>query len=460
MEDFLANISHELRTPLNVIGGMTALLKNNIDDVPVVILTANAGGENIELYNNSGFDGYLVKPVSGMQLEEMLINQLPEEKVITSERSEMTGSQIRTASGYSRKKPVVIAASSMTDLPKSIIKELEIAIIPFVVITKEGVFWDNIDIDSDGLLRYMGVENRYVSSEPPSVEALTKFFSDLLKGAHHVIYIALTSGASKDFEMSRAAAKSFGNVTVVESETLSSAAGLLVMIAGRLARQNYPVEKIVSELDEAKKRIQCSFVIRSTETMARRGQISPAMNSILNTLWLRPVLKVRNDKMGVGGFLFGRDRRCYEKYIKNALSGKNKPDKELAFITYAGMDESDLEWIEDMVRGIVPFEHLIFQKASAGIFSNCGPGSFGILFLERSSKNYNLSALLPREVIMTSEEEPDQAQEISDESQSMEQNHEESVKGEAYGQRVTANKEGAASIETGASKVPSAPARW
>ena len=31
MEDFLANISHELRTPLNVIGGMTALLKNNID---------------------------------------------------------------------------------------------------------------------------------------------------------------------------------------------------------------------------------------------------------------------------------------------------------------------------------------------------------------------------------------------------------------------------------------------
>ena len=31
MEDFLANISHELRTPLNVIGGMTALLKKNIE---------------------------------------------------------------------------------------------------------------------------------------------------------------------------------------------------------------------------------------------------------------------------------------------------------------------------------------------------------------------------------------------------------------------------------------------
>lgn len=374
-------------------------------DVPIVVLTANAGGENIELYNNTGFDGYLVKPVSGRHLEEMLINKLPAEKVITNAGSEMTGAQIRTASGYSRKKPVVIAASSMTDLPKSIIKELGIAIIPFTVITKEGVFWDNIDIDSDGLFRYMGDEYKFVSSAPPSVESLTKLFSELLQTAHHVIYITLTTGSSKDYEHCTAAAKAFENVTVINSEKLSSSAGILLMIAAKLARQNLPVDKIVAELEEAKKRIQCSFVIRSTEQMARRGNISPAMNSLLNTLWLRPVLKVRNDKMGVGRFLFGRDRQCYEKYIKDALSSKYKPDTDLAFITYAGMDEKDLEWIEEMVRDIVPFEHIIFQKASAGISSNCGPGTFGILYIEKGEKNYNLSSVLPKEILFANDVE-------------------------------------------------------
>ncbi|MCR5178880.1 MAG: response regulator [Lachnospiraceae bacterium] len=50
-------------------------------DVPVVVLTANADGENRELYKKSGFDGYLVKPVTGKQLEEMLMKHIPAKKL-------------------------------------------------------------------------------------------------------------------------------------------------------------------------------------------------------------------------------------------------------------------------------------------------------------------------------------------------------------------------------------------
>ncbi len=53
-------------------------------DVPVMILTANAGGENLELYEKAGFDGYLMKPVSGRSLEEALMKHLPKDKMIIS----------------------------------------------------------------------------------------------------------------------------------------------------------------------------------------------------------------------------------------------------------------------------------------------------------------------------------------------------------------------------------------
>ena len=53
-------------------------------DVPVIIFTANAGGENIDMYNKAGFDGYLMKPVSGSKLEEALMKYLPPDKVIMS----------------------------------------------------------------------------------------------------------------------------------------------------------------------------------------------------------------------------------------------------------------------------------------------------------------------------------------------------------------------------------------
>lgn len=50
-------------------------------DVPVIVLTANVGGENNELYNKAGFDEILAKPVSGNSLEETLIKFIPRNKI-------------------------------------------------------------------------------------------------------------------------------------------------------------------------------------------------------------------------------------------------------------------------------------------------------------------------------------------------------------------------------------------
>ncbi|MCR5399654.1 MAG: DegV family EDD domain-containing protein [Lachnospiraceae bacterium] len=365
-------------------------------NIPIIVLTANAGGENIELYNNTGFDGYLVKPVSGRQLEDMLIAHLPQEKVTLNSKGESSGAQLSTASRYTKKKPVVIATSTMSDLPASVIKELQIDIIPYTVITNEGVFYDNIDIDSEELVRYMSDMSKMVDSEPPTEEALTAFFTDELKKAHHLIYITLTTGSSREYGRAVNVAKTFDNVTVFNSECLSSATGILVMIAARLAEQGMSVDKIVSELDVARDYIRCSFVVKSTDVMARRDRISPFMNNLLQTLWLRPMLRMKNDKLGVGRFLFGSEKRCYEKYIDYALPINVYPDTSFAFITYAGVPEEELVWIEQKLNERMKFDHIIFQKASAGISSNCGEGTFGILYLIKGNRNYNLGSVFAK----------------------------------------------------------------
>jgi CheY-like chemotaxis protein len=142
---------------LEKIRSQTGGLNGNI---PVIVLTANAGGENRELYNNAGFDGYLVKPVSGRQLEDMLLKHLPEEKVLRTESSDMTGEEMNTAKGYSRKLPVLITTSSMSDLPDAAVRQLDLNVIPFTVRTDKGVFKDGVDIGGDELIRYQRGERR------------------------------------------------------------------------------------------------------------------------------------------------------------------------------------------------------------------------------------------------------------------------------------------------------------
>ncbi|MBO6215762.1 MAG: response regulator, partial [Lachnospiraceae bacterium] len=75
-------------------------------ETPVIVLTANVGSDNQDMYMKSGFDGYLVKPVSGALLEETLLNHIPWFKIVRGSKTESAGEQMNTAKGYRRKVPV------------------------------------------------------------------------------------------------------------------------------------------------------------------------------------------------------------------------------------------------------------------------------------------------------------------------------------------------------------------
>ncbi len=385
--------------------------------VPVIALTANAGSENKELYTRVGFDGYLVKPVAGAQLEECLIKHLPHAKVMRTAASDIANEQMNTAKGFKRKDPVIIASSSMSDIPQAIVQTQGIELIRFSVHTNKGTFWDNLEATSDELINYIKREEGRMESEPPSVEAYESFFAAMLKKAHHVIYISITSDMSEEYNHACEAAKNFDNVDVISSGVLSTSTGILVMIAKRLAERNMPVDKIIEELENVKKKIHCSFILESTEFMSRRGFVGRRTHKIMTTMNLRPSLAVKNNKFGVDKILAGNVKHCYEYYIKHALPRSARPDLDLLFVTYCDVSEEYLNWIEEEVRERYPFKHIVFQKASASISANCGPGTFGLLFIEKGKENYELGKMVPEELLSDyAEENFDDEEEEEDEN--------------------------------------------
>lgn len=61
------------------------------EETPVIALTANAVTGAREMYLREGFEDFLAKPVNSEKLERMILDMLPEEKVIRGERKEGTG---------------------------------------------------------------------------------------------------------------------------------------------------------------------------------------------------------------------------------------------------------------------------------------------------------------------------------------------------------------------------------
>ncbi|WP_081795361.1 DegV family protein [Butyrivibrio sp. MC2021] len=364
------------------------------NNTPVVVLTANAGGENKELYARSGFDGYLLKPVSGKQLEETMLNILPEYKIRRKTGLDLSHEVLNTSKGYRRKVPVLITTSSLCDLPHSLIREMQLDVISFLVHTDAGTFYDNVEADTDELLYYMYSPEGKVWSEPPKTRDFEEFFASRLQKAHHIIHISITPSMSEEYARASKAARQFDNVTVVDSGVLSSAMGFLVMAAHQMAQQNQSVERITEELEKIKSRMHCSFVVAETRFMVRGGYMSERMHKIMATLNMRPLLQIKKSIFTMGWVFMGEKKLCYHKYIKKILSKGADPDLELLLIAYVGMTEEELSWIAEEVKERFPFKHIFFQKASAAIAVNSGMGTFGLLYMDKSDKSFHLDSLI------------------------------------------------------------------
>ncbi|MBO6260385.1 MAG: DegV family EDD domain-containing protein [Lachnospiraceae bacterium] len=390
-------------------------------NTPVVVLTANAGGENHELYNRAGFDGHLVKPVSGDALEKVMIRFISGEKLIISgSRMIGTNEDIHATSSHSGKMQVIVTCTSMCDIPDSIVRKQGISILPFMIRTEEGIFKDGVQMGSDELIRYINA-GKSAESAPPDEAAYTEFFASTLKHAHHLIHIAITTGMSEDYKRSSEAAKAFDNVKVINSGGISSAAGILVLIAQKLVQTGMPVDDIVDELETVKHRLKCSFVIDQTEYMAKRGIISGEMDRMAHALNLHPCIRISDDKVKVGGVWMGDRKRAYRKYISKAFPVDVIPDPEVVFITYVDVSIDMLAWIKEEVSKYAYFERVIFKQASAAISSNCGPGTLGIFYFVKSNKSYNLGSYFVGETVL----EDGHGEESFDNGQEQEEHYEE-----------------------------------
>ena len=154
------------------------------------------------------------------------------------------------------------------------------------------------------------------------------------------------------------------------------------------------MKDILSELEVVKARLKCSFVIETTDFMAKKGLVSKRLHKIARAVSLHPALRIKNDKAGIGGIWLGSTRRAYRRYISSALQAESAPDPDVAFVTYVDVPSDTLSWIEEEIRNYSHFEHVVFQQASASISSNCGPGTFGILYFLKGDKSYNLASFI------------------------------------------------------------------
>lgn len=362
-------------------------------DVPVIALTANAGSDNQLLYRKEGFSGYLAKPVSGALLEAAVLSILPKELVTLSENANPSeiGKDILLFE-QNQRLSIMVTTDSVCDLPESLREEFNISVCPYYICTDQGRFLDELELKSDELLEHIA-QGKTGFSQPPHVEDYERFFAEKLTEAQNIVHITMAKHVSEGYNNAVEAAKSFENVTVIDSGHLSSSMGLSVLAAVSMAENHATKDEIVKAVDKLSRYISSAFIIDSTHMMCRAGKISKKVQILCDALLLHPIIMLRKSKMTVGSMAMGSFSHVTKHYIRKVLANAGSIDPRILIITYVGLSNQRLQYIQKLVKQHCPFERIYLQKASSAIASNCGPGSFGLLFMRKNDAVISFSQM-------------------------------------------------------------------
>ena len=213
-----------------------------------------------------------------------------------------------------------------------------------------------------------------------NIEEYTNVFSQYSDKYDGVIHINISSGFSSCHQNARIAAAELENVFVVDSRSLSTGSGHLVILAAELASAGYDGAYIAKALDEMKEKLDVSFIVQTLDYLHKGGRCSGLARFGANMLKLRPEIVMENGSLHVGKMYRGSMEKTILDYVRGRLENTDHISYDRIFVTHSGVPTDIVQKVIALVKELRLFEEVIETTAGSTIACHCGPNCLGVLF--------------------------------------------------------------------------------
>lgn len=279
---------------------------------------------------------------------------------------------------------VSIITDSTAYLPKNILEELSIQVLPLYVIWEEKTYKDNVDITPEEFYRKLQTSKEMPSTSQPSPQDFIDLYQPLIDKKADILSIHISSKLSGTIDSATQAKETLGykHLEIVDSLSTSMAMGFVVMAAARAAKKGKPLKECRQVALNAVKNTKIYFVVDTLEFLKRGGRIGGASAFLGTALNLKPVLYVHEGR--IEGFEKVRTKKKALNRLVGIcvdLIGNKKP---IHFGIMQAEAENDAKEIIDQLKARYKKED-IFEIVEAGlspaIGTHTGPGAVAIAFM-------------------------------------------------------------------------------
>ena len=273
-----------------------------------------------------------------------------------------------------------IVTDSTADLPKELIEEHNIEIVPLTVQLGDKVFRDYFDLTPIEFYQMLNETGDFPTTSQPPVEDFLKMYKKLGKD-EKIISIHISMGLSATVQSARVAAKQLPDwdITIIDSQTVSIGLGMIIVEAAKAAKTGADAQEVINLIEKLKSNSRIYFSVETLDYLQKGGRIGRAQAFVGTMLKIKPLLTVEDGLVTPVERIRGGKKliRRMIELVKNDAKGGDKKVK-VGFVF--GEGEKQAIELSEQLSNSVQFEEMYRSNIGTVITSHVGPTTFGLAY--------------------------------------------------------------------------------
>ena len=275
---------------------------------------------------------------------------------------------------------VAVLTDSTAYLPRALVDEYGIQVVPLYVVLAGRSGREGEDISSADVARALSSRGQRVStSRPTPGDFVAAYRAALEAGADRLVSIHLSAELSGTWDAARVAASQVGEhiVSVVDSRSAAMGLGFAVLAAARAAVDGADRDAVARVARDAADGTRTLFVVETLEHLRRGGRIGSAAAVLGSALAVKPVLHVVDGKV-VPLEKVRTSARALSRLVQHIVEHAGDREVSLAVHHLAAPERADrlVTELRERVPGLL---ELHVSELGAAIGAHVGPGSVGVV---------------------------------------------------------------------------------
>ncbi len=274
----------------------------------------------------------------------------------------------------------IIVADTTCGLPRDLLAERGIPLIPQVVMFGEQAYHDDTQLDTAKFLEKMKASATLPKTAAPEPPLYYPVYENARAKGESVIVIAPSAKLSGTVRSAETAAQAFPglDVRVIDSLTISCNLGTLVLIADDLAKAGKSVDEIETHIRSLIPRGRIFFVVDTLEYLAKGGRIGGAKRLLAELLEIKPILTIREGQ--VEAFEQHRTKKRALERLVEVVAGEcpKTPESHLAVVQVEA--ETEAQEFAAKLKAVIPIVEIPIYELPPAIVTHGGPRTLGVGF--------------------------------------------------------------------------------